>query len=59
MTPARILVVDNEPDVEALITQKFRSQVRKGEMDFLFAHDGKHALSLERSKVRKPADCRR
>jgi len=46
MTPARILVVDDEPDVEALITQKFRRQVRKGEMDFLFAHDGRHALEV-------------
>ena len=46
MSPARILVVDDEPDVEALITQKFRRQVRKGEMAFLFAHDGKHALEV-------------
>ncbi len=46
MTAARILVVDDEPDVEALITQKFRRQVRKGEMDFLFAHDGLHALEI-------------
>jgi len=46
VTPARILVVDDEPDVEALITQKFRRQVRKGEMAFLFAHDGKHALEV-------------
>jgi adenylate cyclase len=45
-TPARILVVDDEPDVEALVTQKFRRQVRKGEMDFVFAHDGLHALEL-------------
>ena len=46
MSPAQILVVDDEPDVEALITQKFRRQVRKGEMDFLFAHDGLHALEV-------------
>jgi adenylate cyclase len=46
MTPARILVVDDEPDVEALITQKFRRQVRNGEMEFLFAHDGLHALEV-------------
>jgi adenylate cyclase len=45
-TPARILVVDDEPDVEALVTQKFRRQMRKGEMDFVFAHDGQHALEL-------------
>ncbi|HSF95647.1 MAG TPA: adenylate/guanylate cyclase domain-containing protein [Thermohalobaculum sp.] len=46
MNPARILVVDDEPDVEALVTQKFRRQMRKGEMAFVFAHDGQHALDL-------------
>jgi len=46
MTPTRILVVDDEPDVEALVTQRFRRQVRKGEIDFLFAHDGQHALDI-------------
>ncbi len=44
--PARILVVDDEPDVEALVTQKFRRQVRRGEMAFLFAHDGQQALDM-------------
>lgn len=37
MTADLILVVDDEPDVEALITQKFRRQVRKGELEFIFA----------------------
>lgn len=46
MTVARILVVDDEPDVEALVTQKFRRQVRKGELEFVFAHDGQHALDV-------------
>ncbi|HUS52619.1 MAG TPA: adenylate/guanylate cyclase domain-containing protein [Thermohalobaculum sp.] len=46
MTAARILVVDDEPDVEALLTQRFRRQVRKGEMEFLFARDGQHALDI-------------
>jgi len=45
-TPVRILVVDDEPDVESLVTQKFRRQVRRGEMAFLFAHDGQHALEV-------------
>ncbi|MBV9566684.1 MAG: response regulator [Hyphomicrobiales bacterium] len=43
---ARILVVDDEPDLEALIMQKFRKQVREGELSFLFAHDGVEALSM-------------
>ena len=41
-----ILVVDDEPDVEALITQRFRRAIREKEMVFLFAHDGLHALSV-------------
>ena len=46
MIPARVLVVDDEPDVEALITQKFRRKVRKGEIEFIFARDGQHALEV-------------
>jgi adenylate cyclase len=42
---ARILVVDDEPDLEALILQKFRHQIRDGSIHFLFAHDGVEALS--------------
>ena len=42
----RILVVDDEPDVEALVVQKFRRQVRKGEYEFLFAQDGQQALDV-------------
>lgn len=41
---AKILVVDDEPDLEALITQKFRRQIRQGLVTFLFAHDGQEAL---------------
>jgi adenylate cyclase len=44
--PVRILVVDDEPDVEALITQKFRREIRKKEMTFVFAHDGQEALDV-------------
>ena len=42
---AKILVVDDEPDLEALIVQKFRKQIREGEFTFVFAHDGVEALS--------------
>jgi len=42
---ARILVVDDEPDLEALVLQKFRRQIRDGAVSFLFAHDGVEALS--------------
>lgn len=44
--PISILVVDDEPDVEALITQKFRREIRKGEMVFKFARDGQEALEV-------------
>ena len=46
MSAAMILVVDDEPDVEALVSQKFRRQIRKGELSFVFAHDGKNALEV-------------
>ncbi|WP_037308843.1 adenylate/guanylate cyclase domain-containing protein [Ruegeria halocynthiae] len=44
MEKARILVVDDEPDVEALVTQKFRREIRKGQMEFVFAQNGQEAL---------------
>lgn len=41
---ATILVVDDEPDLEALVEQRFRRQIRAGEFDFRFARDGVEAL---------------
>jgi adenylate cyclase len=43
---ARILIVDDEPDVEALILQQFRRQIRDGGVSFLFARDGIDALKV-------------
>ena len=43
---AQILVVDDEPDLEALIQQKFRHQIRDGAVNFLFACDGVDALAV-------------
>ncbi|MBR0685525.1 response regulator [Bradyrhizobium manausense] len=49
MTPT-ILFVDDEPDLEALILQKFRRQIRDGLVNFIFARDGVEALeSIERN----------
>src|SRR6202035_2720957 len=46
---ATILVVDDEPDLEALVLQKFRKQIRDGAVTFMFAHDGVEALqSIEK-----------
>jgi adenylate cyclase len=42
---ATILVVDDEPDLEALVLQKFRKQIRDGALQFVFAHDGIEALA--------------
>jgi adenylate cyclase len=41
----KVLVVDDEPDLEALILQRFRRQIRAGEIAFVFARDGIDALS--------------
>ncbi len=40
----RILVVDDEPDVESLLTQRFRRKIRDGLIEFVFARDGLEAL---------------
>jgi adenylate cyclase len=42
---AHILVVDDEPDIEALVLQKFRHKIRGGAISFLFARDGVEALA--------------
>ncbi|MBK9315711.1 MAG: SpoIIE family protein phosphatase [Acidobacteria bacterium] len=42
--PFKILVVDDEPDLELLIRQKFRRQIREKELEFAFAHNGVEAL---------------
>src|SRR3978361_8231 len=39
-----ILVVDDEPDLEALVLQKFRKRIREGAVNFVFARDGIEAL---------------
>lgn len=40
----KILVVDDEPDLQMLMLQKFRSKVSSREYEFLFACDGVEAL---------------
>ena len=41
---AKILVVDDETDLEVLIKQKFRKKIREKEYEFFFAINGKNAL---------------
>lgn len=40
----KILSVDDELDLEVLLSQYFRRQIRKGEYEFTFAHNGLEAL---------------
>ncbi len=42
--PFKILVVDDEPDLEPLMLQRMRRHIRAGEYDFVFAHNGIEAL---------------
>lgn len=41
---AKILVADDEPDLEMLIKQKFRQKIREKEYEFVFAVNGNDAL---------------
>jgi adenylate cyclase len=43
---AKILVVDDEADLQLLIKQKFRRQIREQEYEFIFAENGVKALEL-------------
>lgn len=40
----KILVVDDEKDVRILFEQRFRREIRTGEMEFVFAYTGEDAL---------------
>lgn len=46
MMPVKILSVDDEMDLELLLTQYFRRKIRKGEYEFVFAHNGLEALTM-------------
>lgn len=41
----KILVVDDENDVKVLFEQRFRKEIKSGEMEFMFAFSGEDALS--------------
>jgi len=47
----KILVVDDERDVKGLFLQRFRKEIRNGDIDFMFAFSGEEALrTLETMK---------
>ena len=41
----KILVVDDEPDMEMLFQQRFRKEIRDKIAEFVFAHSGEEAVS--------------
>jgi phosphoserine phosphatase RsbU/P len=41
----KIMVVDDEPDLQMLILQKFRKQIQNDVYEFIFAENGEEALS--------------
>ena len=42
----KILIVDDEQDVETLFRQKFRKEIRRGGLQLVFAFSGKEALEM-------------
>ncbi len=49
----KILVVDDEHDVKTLFQQRFRKEIKTGEMDFDFAFSGEEALQYLNANERK------
>jgi len=43
--PMQLLIVDDERDVEILFRQRFRREVRAGEVELAFAFSGEEALA--------------
>jgi len=41
----KILVVDDERDIQALFEQRFRKEIKNGELEFVFAFSGEEAIS--------------
>ncbi|MBA9077135.1 response regulator [Rufibacter quisquiliarum] len=41
----KVLVVDDEADVQPLFLQRFRREIRSGEVEFTFAQSGEEAFS--------------
>lgn len=46
LAPSKILVVDDEPDLEHLVRQRMRREIRSGAYIFIFARNGIEALEL-------------
>ncbi|MGK0290012.1 MAG: PAS domain S-box-containing protein [bacterium] len=46
MTSRKILVVDDEKDLEFLVRYRFRKRIKSGELEFYFAYNGEEALQI-------------
>lgn len=48
----KVLVVDDEKDVETLFRQRFRREIRSGAVDLIFAFSGEEALAYLQNGLR-------
>jgi CheY-like chemotaxis protein len=46
----KIMVVDDEKDIQSLFTQKFRKEIRQGAINFSFAFSAEEALQSLKAK---------
>ena len=49
----KILVVDDEPDVKDLFEQRFRKEIRNGDLNFSYVYSGEEALVFLNSHPQK------
>ena len=49
----KILVVDDEQDVKVLFQQRFRKEIRKEELHFVFAFSGEEAVKYLKENVQE------
>ena len=49
MGPIKVLIVDDEQDVELLFRQRFRKELREGDFNFHFAFTAENALNYLRT----------
>ncbi len=47
----KILVVDDEKDIQPLFQQRFRREIKNGELAFVFAYSGEEALKCLNSYI--------
>ncbi|MBI1292216.1 response regulator [bacterium] len=46
MPKVRLLIVDDEKDVRLLFEQRFRKEIRSGDVELVYAYSGEEALAL-------------